>query len=176
MYTDQPGWYHAEGDPLDTMRFWTGSEWNEEILGGNTIGQRLGAKIIDALIIGFTALIIGAIFFGTTEITYSILVLHLVLSGIYEIAFLTRKGATPGKILLGFRVVQSSNGKSPPTASSARNRFLPNLVALIPFVGWLFNFAIIGISLYWLTADFNRQSLFDRSGKTFVVRMPRESS
>ena len=68
---------------------------------------------------------IGAIFFGTTEITYSILVLHLILSGIYEIAFLTLKGATPGKILLGFRVVQSSNGKSPPTASSARNRFLP---------------------------------------------------
>ena len=68
MYTDQPGWYHAEGDPLDTMRFWTGSEWNEEILGGNTIGPRLGAKVIDALIIGFTALIIGAIVFGTTEI------------------------------------------------------------------------------------------------------------
>ena len=21
MYTEQPGWYHAEGDPLDTKRF-----------------------------------------------------------------------------------------------------------------------------------------------------------
>ena len=25
-YTEQTGWYHAEGDPLDTKRFWDGSE------------------------------------------------------------------------------------------------------------------------------------------------------
>ncbi|MGI9608306.1 MAG: DUF2510 domain-containing protein [Acidimicrobiales bacterium] len=24
-----PGWYHAEGDPLGTERYWNGSEWTE---------------------------------------------------------------------------------------------------------------------------------------------------
>ena len=25
-----PGWYHAEGDPPNTERYWDGSEWSEE--------------------------------------------------------------------------------------------------------------------------------------------------
>ena len=39
MYTEQPGWYHAEGDPLDTKRFWNGSEWGDGVIGGEMLSH-----------------------------------------------------------------------------------------------------------------------------------------
>ena len=49
-YTEQTGWYHAEGDPLDTKRFWDGSEWSEGMIGGEMLPGRFGARLIDSVI------------------------------------------------------------------------------------------------------------------------------
>ena len=32
MSDSEPGWYHAEGDPPSTMRFWTGSAWADQVV------------------------------------------------------------------------------------------------------------------------------------------------
>ena len=68
MTATQPaGWYHAEGDPVGTKRYWDGSMWvggpttmTAENGGGSgsaaAVGKRIGARIIDWLI---TAICLG---------------------------------------------------------------------------------------------------------------------
>ena len=170
MTSESPGWYYAESDPLGTKRYWYGFKWSKEVMGGNIIWPRFLAKLIDSFIVGVALVIVAAGIFDTTKITYTILLVSIFLSALYEIGFVTLKGATPGKILLGFKIVQISDGKSPPLGSTASSRFVPNVVSLVPLIGWFLNFAIVGISLYWLTVDPDRQSIFDRAGKTYVVR------
>ena len=51
MYTEQPGWYHAEGDPLDTKRFWNGSEWGDGVIGGEMLFPRFAARFMDLSLI-----------------------------------------------------------------------------------------------------------------------------
>ena len=51
MYTEQPGWYHAEGDPLDTKRFWNGSEWGDGVIGGEMLFPRFAARFMDSCLL-----------------------------------------------------------------------------------------------------------------------------
>ena len=67
-YTEQTGWYHAEGDPLDTKRFWDGTEWSEGMIGGEMLPGRFGARLIDSVITGVILFII-ALAFGADSVS-----------------------------------------------------------------------------------------------------------
>ena len=57
-----PGWYHAEGDPIGTQRWWDGTQWigapqhnapTQGVPGGPASPwKRMGGRIIDAIIGG----------------------------------------------------------------------------------------------------------------------------
>ena len=67
MYTEQPGWYHAEGDPLDTKRFWNGSEWGDGVIGGEMLFPRFAARFMDSVITGIILFLV-ALAFGANSV------------------------------------------------------------------------------------------------------------
>lgn len=168
-YTEQTGWYHAEGDPLDTKRFWDGSEWSEGMIGGEMLPGRFGARLIDSVITGVILFVI-ALSFGADSVS-AITLMSIFVVAVYEIAFVTLKGATPGKMLFRFRVVEVATGQCPPAGSVAGMRYAPGLLSIIPFVGTFAYLGVCGVSLWWLKSDPDRQTVFDRAGKTYVVRL-----
>ena len=68
MYTEQPGWYHAEGDPLDTKRFWNGSEWGDGVIGGEMLFPRFAARFMDSVITGIILFLV-ALAFGANSVS-----------------------------------------------------------------------------------------------------------
>ncbi len=170
MSIETPGWYYAEGDPAETKRYWNGVSWSEEVVGGNVLLPRFFARFIDGLVTGVLLFLIAWAASIDVDSINTLAVVSVAIVAIYEIAFITLKGATPGKMLFGFKVVEIARGQSPPSGSVAGMRFVPGLLQVIPFVGSLLYLVAVGISLFWLTRDPNRQTIFDRSGKTYVVR------
>ena len=94
----------------------------------------------------------------------------------YEVGFVTTKGGTPGKLILGFRIVEVENGMTPPKGSVAALRWAPGLIGVIPFVGAIASIAIFVVCVYWLFSDPNRQTVYDRVAKTYVVLVPKNET
>lgn len=98
----------------------------------------------------------------------------------YEYLFLTKKGATPGKMALGIRVhyvppVLTSPGDIPatPPGSAVAKRYglqiLFSLAGLIPFVGTLASFGAL-LDYLWPLWDEKKQALHDKVASTYVIR------
>ena len=90
----------------------------------------------------------------------AITLMSIFVVAVYEIAFITLKGATPGKMLFRFRVIEASTGMSPPSGSvagCATHDFI-----IIPFVGTVACLGVCGVSLWWLKNDPNRQTILTR--------------
>ena len=100
----------------------------------------------------------------------------LIVGVCYEVGFVTTKGGTPGKLILGFRIVEIENGMTPPKGSVAALRWAPGLIGVIPFVGPIASVAILVACLYWLFSDQNRQTVYDRVAKTYVVMLPKNGT
>lgn len=86
----------------------------------------------------------------------------------YEVGMVAARGGTIGKLALGMRVVDS-DGATPPSVSVAAMRWLPNLTAIVPFVGPVIALALVGASVVWMFTDPGRRSVFDRVANTHVV-------
>jgi len=168
MTSQVAGWYWAEGDPEGTQRYWNGSEWNPGIVGLEP-WRRVGAKLIDIAVMVAFALLLGLIFGGGVGSTYLLTLLMLIVGVCYEVGFVTTKGGTPGKLILGFRIVEVETGQTPPRGSIAALRWAPGLIGVIPFIGAIASIAIFVMCVYWLFSDVNRQTVYDRVAKTYVV-------
>ncbi|NEA31868.1 RDD family protein [Streptomyces sp. SID13031] len=102
--------------------------------------------------------------------------ISLVIGFLYEFLFLTRKGATPGKMAAGISV-RLRDVPGPPPASAVLKRFGVDyglqLLGWIPTVGTLFSFLGL-INYLWPLWDTNKQALHDKVAKTNVVRGPQQ--
>ncbi len=98
----------------------------------------------------------------------------LVVYAAYEILFLSRTGATPGKRIVGISV-RLREVAGPPPASAVLKRFTvqqgPALLALVPVVGSVLSLFQVLDSL-WPLWDQRRQALHDKVAKTNVVVGP----
>jgi uncharacterized RDD family membrane protein YckC len=107
------------------------------------VGARIGARILDALIVGIPLGIILALIglgFGTIG---SGVVSALIYFG-YFVLLETNQGATLGKKILGMRVVGADGGNPPPDVAAKRNLWM--LLGIIPVVGGLLSLiAVIAI-------------------------------
>jgi uncharacterized RDD family membrane protein YckC len=144
-------------------------------------GKRIVARIIDGLIIGVAFLILTVAFGGSFFLggisqadALGIQVLGLVLGTAYEAAFLSSRGATPGKMAMSVKVVYEDGRKL--DLEGALRRLSPNIVlgimALVPTLltlSNLVNFVITIVSLVFLFTDQRRQTVWDRIAKTIVV-------
>jgi uncharacterized RDD family membrane protein YckC len=98
--------------------------------------------------------------------------LSMAVSFAYEYFFLTRKGATPGKMALGIAVRLRDVPGNPPGAAVAKRygfQLLLSLLGSIPLVGTLFGFLAL-INYLWPLWDDKKQALHDKIAATNVVR------
>jgi uncharacterized RDD family membrane protein YckC len=192
------GYYHAEGDPPGTVRYWDGAQWTGSPMppppgvlpaGGPpsdtrfaTVGVRIGAVLIDGLLLFVVAIVIalpsiidtideadrtGGSFEYTAgaEAFLGPLIFLAVM-----IAMTATIGATPGKLMLGLRVTTADGSTTPPGFGPATLRALPWLPTLIPVLGILLWIAIAVAGVVMISNDNERRSLFDRTGNTRVIR------
>lgn len=182
------GYYHAEGDPEGTVRYWDGANWSGEPkplddqpdLRGSTLdptsvnpaesadnsrygglGIRIGAAAIDTAI--------GVVI--VTPFSASVLSSGLALSlyWVVVVVMVAKLGGSPGKLAVGLRVTKIDGVTSPPGDRESVIRTLPGLLGLIPIVGGLISLGIGLISIRYVAIDPQRRSIYDRIGGTRVV-------
>jgi uncharacterized RDD family membrane protein YckC len=125
-----------------------------------SISSRLIALLTDSLVLGIFTGVVYLALGNTLNETEIIAVFFFTIA--YQWYFLTNhNGQTPGKMLMGIRVIKS-NGH-PLTGSDAVVRTL----------GYILNWLLLGIG--WLPAfwDDNQQGLHDSLASTYVVRANR---
>ena len=194
--SDMPaGHYHAEGDPPETVRYWDGSQWvgdpipapptaapaAPDATSGHdprfaTLGVRLGAAIIDAIIGLVIVGVLVAVFFGTSdgdgfEATASppAALLIGVIFYVFYLWLVVQFGGTPGKLIVGLRITDE-DGSTPVGWRGAFMRSLPGLLGNIPVLGILITLGAAIASLIMISNDPERRSAYDRIGSTRVVR------
>lgn len=148
-------------------------------------GARLGARIIDIVIMIVVALILffvviaGAIGVGSDDTVtdeeagafLGVLVLTTVVFALvgvlYEVLMVALKGQTLGKMATSIRVVRADNGLLPGWGKSIGRWIIPVVLILIPFVGWIL-YLLVYLSLTW---DKVRQGWHDKAAGTLVVKV-----
>lgn len=146
-------------------------------------GSRLGARIIDAvivMIVAIPAFVIVAITTvddlsndNTVDTTsgafLATILLVTVAAMIYEVSMTALRGQTLGKMAVRFRVVDAEASSLPGWGPAFLRWLVPGIIGLIgswiPFVGLLV--FVIYASLLW---DQRRQGWHDKAAKTLVVK------
>jgi uncharacterized RDD family membrane protein YckC len=152
-------------------------------------GKRLSARVIDGLIIGPLTLLLslplvtdlvrhladvlqdqggrfdpfGAYDAETLRLAASISLVSLLISLVYEMAFLLWKAATPGKLLLGLRVRRWAPGERLGATIVAR-RWIGSTG-----IGQLLGAPYVVVDGLWPLWDKRRQALHDKFAGTCVV-------
>ena len=117
---------------------------------------RLGAGAIDLMIIGSMAGILACI----VATPFIWLLLAWVISIAYYVGFLTWRGQTPGKMIVGIKVIRTD--KNPLTLRDSVVRYCGYLLSLFSFCA---GFIIIAF-------DRKKQGFHDKVADTYVVKLP----
>lgn len=156
-----------DSDPKDPGHPFAGAIARRRAGGG--LGSRLGARVIDNLIVLVLAVVI-AIPLGAERNLYAIIAVSGLAGFIYFIVFESTRGWTPGKKVMGLQVRGPDVAAMPTMKQSAiRNAF--TLLVVLPFVG-----VLLGLTAYPLIASTignspNQQGIHDRwAGGTRVLR------
>ena len=144
-------------------------------------GGRLGARIIDTVIMGvviFILLIAGiasAIGFsgGEEESAAAVgafvafAIVAVVIGVLYEVTMIATKGQTLGKMATRIKVVRADNGLEPGWGKAIGRWIIPAALGFIPFVGWILSL-LVYLSLLW---DKVRQGWHDKAAGTLVIKV-----
>jgi uncharacterized RDD family membrane protein YckC len=154
-------------------------------------GERAGAFLIDALFIAgaVIALVIGTIYLTSVlegyALAFGLVMFFLIRTFYFSFFELLWRGRTPGKRLIGLRVIDRAGGPLRPSSVVVRNLlreievFLPLSVIMMPdAVGdaaLVRLFATIWVGIFALMPLFNRQGLRigDMVAGTLVVASPK---
>ncbi len=136
-----------------------------------TFGQRLIARVIDALITLIAAPVIRPVVHGRARAGVAI-----VLVAAYEIYFVSTRGRTPGKMAMGTQVFDASSGATP-TFQQATVRWLTVIavaIVAVPVsaVGWVAGLYTIVVLAPVLRPPLHR-GLHDLAAGTVVSSLTR---
>jgi uncharacterized RDD family membrane protein YckC len=134
------------------------------------LGLRFVARLIDGIIVAIVAWLLAAVFDLTSQIWVTGL-FSGVLTFIYFVAFEVTEGWTPGKKILGMRVLGPGGAAKPSLQQSAiRNAF--TLLAVIPyFIGSLLAFIAYVVIAVTIHNSPTKQGKHDElAGGTQVVK------
>lgn len=127
------------------------------------VGLRFVAVLIDGILLGILAYLMAAVTGGTTATGFELqgapAFLFFLLSFVYYWLLETYLGGTPGKLVLGMRVVMEDGSPITLAASLIRN--------LLRIIDGLFAY-LVGAIFIWTSPQ--KQRLGDRLAKTFVVK------
>jgi len=122
---------------------------------------RFVAYIIDAIILGVVQGILqgilGAIMGSSGQSLAG--VISLLISIGYFVYFWSSSGATPGKMVMGLRVV-GTDGSFPITPGKA----------FLRWVGYIISGIVIALGFLWIIWDPNKQGWHDKIAGTYVVK------
>jgi uncharacterized RDD family membrane protein YckC len=122
--------------------------------------KRVIAEILDTIIFGipFGLIQVGLFFFKLISNTYIIFVTYLAYIIIY-IYMEGIKGGTPGKLILGMRIV-NSDGKTIGIPKAA-----------LRYIGKIISLTILGIGCLMIGWDAKKQGLHDKIAHTYVIKV-----
>jgi uncharacterized RDD family membrane protein YckC len=136
------------------------------------LGVRIGARLLDGLLVGLPASIIlgllgvGTVGFGLRGWTSSV-VMALLWFG-YFVWFESNRGATVGKQLLKIRVV-TADGRPPPVDVAAK-RNVWMLLGIVPVVGGLLSLVAVIAIMVTIASNPDNRGLHDTFAGSGVVR------
>lgn len=117
------------------------------------VGTRFIAIIIDNIILG----LIAAVLYGGAKETGA--GIGIVIGAIYNWYFWTqRDGQTPGKSLMGIRVIKTTG--EPMTAGDA----------IVRYIGYYISGAFFALGYIWALFDSDNQGWHDKLASTYVVK------
>lgn len=118
-------------------------------------GQRLIALIIDTVILSIVGGVLGV---GSGQQILGIGA-GFIVGAAYNWYFWTQQnGQTPGKMLVGIRVVKADGGK------------IGDVEAVIRYIGYYVNTFLLLLGWLWALVDDQRQGLHDKLAGTVVVK------
>lgn len=123
-----------------------------------SISRRFVALIIDSMLSGAIG---GA--FGADGAWFLGGVVGLIVGVGYQWAFLVyNNGQTPGKMLLGLRVIKVDGTP------------IEHIDAVMRYVGYTINTWFLMLGWLWAIVDDNRQGFHDKLARTYVIRVPEQ--
>ncbi len=119
--------------------------------------SRVGSAILDLIILGIPALIVGGALWWVTHLKamYYLAEIALLCVTVYMDGM---KGGTPGKLVLNMRIVNETGNYIG----------IPN--AILRYLSKLLSAIILLIGYFMIGWDTRKQGLHDKIAKTFVVR------
>ncbi len=105
-----------------------------------------------------------------------VVIVSLVVQIFYQTLFLTRTGATPGKMIVGIAVRRRDRPGPPDLVTVLKRVALPVAVGIVGFVGIISALGTLLsiLDLLWSLWDDKRQALHDKLAGTNVVVQPRK--
>ena len=170
------------GTPRVAMTGWVtlGNGEQRELAG---LGSRLGARILDAILvgvgmgilflIGLGGLILSAlsgdeaaVILAFIAVVFGLALLFLLVTLLYEVTMIALRGQTVGKMLTGVRVLRADDGGIPGWGKSIGRWLVLTLPSQVPAVGWIITL-LVYLSPTW---DDRRQGWHDKTVATVVVK------
>jgi uncharacterized RDD family membrane protein YckC len=118
-------------------------------------GERFVAYLIDG-VIGFVLSMIVAMVFRDQAMSTLV---SVGVGVVYTVSFWTTMGATPGKQVMGLRVVKRESGEIPDIPT-----------ALLRYVGYYISAIPLFLGFFWAIWDENKETWHDKIAGTRVVK------
>jgi uncharacterized RDD family membrane protein YckC len=126
------------------------------------------AAFIDTFIMSFVLLPVAFLLFKYDMLNNGMsfgleILLHYIMPALIVIIFWIWKSATPGKSLLGLKILDATTGNEI-TPTQAILRYSGYFVAILPFL----------IGIFWVGFDSKKQGWHDKIANTIVVKITKE--
>jgi uncharacterized RDD family membrane protein YckC len=132
--------------------------------------RRLVGFVIDWMILVMIALVLVSVLridLGSGDalrLPASVRIVQGLVAAAYYVGFTVARGQTPGKMLLGTRVVMQRTAQIPGLGPSTLRWVVPGVFVFLPGV------SVVAAVIYgWLLFDSLRRGLHDKAAKTVVV-------
>jgi uncharacterized RDD family membrane protein YckC len=132
--------------------------------------RRLVGFVIDWMVLVVIALILVAVLqvdLGTGDglvLPFGVRMVQGLVAAVYYVGFTVSRGQTPGKMLIGTRVVVERTAEIPGLGPSSLRWVVPGVFVFLPGI------SIIAMVIYgWLLFDSRRRGLHDKAARTVVV-------
>ncbi len=139
-----------------------------------TIGQRIGARLLDGLVIGLPLTLLMFLVSDVSEDRKTIdtplwaPVVATLVAALYEVVLVRMRGQTVGKRVLGIKVVRVTDGNLPDWTASVVRYLLPVVPLLVPVP--VLNIAL-SLTVYLVAVTHPlRRGWHDRAAGTLVIK------
>lgn len=127
---------------------------------------RLGAAIVDNILLLVITVPLTLYFYGSAYFTGGFriwgpmdIILNWVFPVVVTILFWIWKQATPGKMLIGARIVDAKTGAAPSVGQCVGR-----------YVAYVLSFVLLGLGFIWIIFDSKKQGWHDKLAGTVVIR------